>query len=254
MNKKTAGTPQRLSNLYRFIRLILGDSTPDNAIAEKWNMNNKNFSEFKNNRYPVPRLERIVTLAKILDVDDHLVYEAAKGTPAERLYHLIKELRLEKVKRMSAQEIIRTRKFLAESERRYKKLFSQASDAIFVADIKTGEIIDCNRKAEQLLGRTRKEIVGLHHTQLHPPGQHKYYQNRFQRRVICGKNLDLVPARVVRKDGQIIPVFTTTNIIELDGRPVIMGIFRDISQIKTITVKCTAGKEPIVKNTKYLAR
>ena len=254
MNKKTAVTPQRLSNLYRFIRLIMGDKIPDSAIADKWNMNNKNFSEFKNNRYPVPRLERISTLAKILNVDDHLVYEVAKGTPAQRIYHLIKELRLEKVRRMSAREIILTREFLIESERRYKKLFNNAADAIFVTDIKTGEIIDCNKKAEQLLGRIRREIIGLHHTQLHPPKQRQYYLNRFQRRAIYGKNLDLVPARVIRKGGRIIPVFITANVIELDGRPVIMGIFRNVSRIKTIMVNYTAGREHRAKRIGCLSK
>jgi len=247
-------TSQPVSNLYRFIRLIMGDKITDTVIAKRWGMDCKNFSEFKNKHYPVPRIERLVTLAKILGVGDHLVYEVAKGTPAERIYYLIKELRLEKVRRLSAQEIIRTRKFLAESEQRYKKLFTNASDAIFVADIKTGEIIDCNRKSEQLLGRTRREIIGMHHTLLHPPKQRQYYINRFHRRLIHGKGLDFIPARVLRKDGRIIPVLTTANIIELDGRPVLQGIFRNISRIKTIMVQCTAGREPMVKNTKCLAR
>ncbi|MBI5778601.1 MAG: PAS domain S-box protein [Planctomycetes bacterium] len=245
-------TSRQVSNLYRFIRLILGDKITDTTIAKRWGMDCKNFSELKNMHYPVPRIERLVSLAKILDVDDHLVYEVAKGTPAERIYYLIKELRLEKVKRMSTQEIIRTRKFLAESEQRYKKLFRNASDAIFVADAKTGEIIDCNDKAEQLTGRTRREIIGMHHTHLHPPKQRQYYINRFHRRLIHGKELDFIPARVIRKDGQIIPVFTTANVMELDGRPVIMGIFRDVSRIKTVIVKCIAGREPVVKNSKHL--
>ena len=89
MSKRTAAKPQQLSNLYRFIRLVVGDSVPDNAIALKWDMNNKNFSEFKYGRYPVPKFERLVSLAKVLNVDDHLVYEVAKGNPAERVFQFI---------------------------------------------------------------------------------------------------------------------------------------------------------------------
>lgn len=232
MSKRTAAQPQQLSNLYRFIRLIMGDVIPDHAIARKWNMDGKNFSDFKHNKYPAPRVDRLVTLAKILDVDDHLVYEVAKGTPAERVCHLIKNLRLKKVRRMSGQEIFQTRKYLAESEQRYQKLFTKAADAIIVADIKTGLIIDCNNKAERLLGRPRAEIIGMHHTRLHPAGQKKYYLGRFQRRAIHGKKLDLVPARIIRKNRQMIPVLITANVIELDGRPVIQGIFREIPAVK----------------------
>ncbi|MEW6026628.1 MAG: PAS domain S-box protein [Planctomycetota bacterium] len=228
------GSSKRVSNLYRFIRLILGEKITDTAISRRWNMDTKNFSEFKNMRYPVPRIERLVDLAKLLGINDHLVFEVAKGVPAERIYHLIRKFHLENKQRMNAREIVQMQQFLRESKQRYRKLFSNASDAILVADIKTGEIIDCNRKAEQLLGRTKREIIGMHHSKLHPPKQRQYYENRFQRRVMGGKEFDFIPVRVLRKDGQIIPAFTTTNVIELDGRPVIMGIFRDVSRLKTI--------------------
>ena len=89
MNKRTAAKPQQTCNLYRFIRLVTGNKVSDSAIADKWNMNNKNFSEFKHGRYPVPRFERLVSLAKVLKVDDHLVYAVAKGKPAEQMYKLI---------------------------------------------------------------------------------------------------------------------------------------------------------------------
>jgi hypothetical protein len=89
MRKRTAAQPQQLSNLYRFIRLIMGNTIPDNAIAKKWDMDGKNFSDFKYSKYPLLRINRIITLAKILKINDHLVYEVAKGAPAERIYKLI---------------------------------------------------------------------------------------------------------------------------------------------------------------------
>lgn len=237
MSTKLAGTSAPRSNLYRFIRLVLGESVTDCSIAHQWDMDIKNFSDFKFGKYPVPRVERLVQLADILKVDNHLVFEVAKGVPAQRIYHLINELNLKKGARLSAREIIRARKMLQESEQRYKKLFHSASDAIFITDIQNRLIIDCNKKAEHLLGRNRREIIGMHHTRLHPSGKSKYYQNRFQRRLIHGKNLDVVPAQVVRSDHQIVPVLVTTNVIELDGRLVLYGIFRDISRIKSITFK-----------------
>lgn len=237
MSKKALDIPKPYSNLYYFIRLILGENITDGAIAKKWNMDIKNFSDFKSGKYPVPRVERLVSLGKILNVDNHLVFEVAKGAPAQRVYHLIKELHLKKGHQLNAREIIRARKLLHESEQRYKKLFLLASDAIFITDIQTRLIVDCNKKAEHLLGRSRREIIGLHHTRLHPPKKSKYYQNRFQRRLIHGKNLDVVPAQIIHKDKHIIPVLVTTNVIELDGRLVLYGIFRDISRIKSVTFR-----------------
>lgn len=118
MSKRTAAKPQQLSNLYRFIRLVVDDSIPDSAIALQWNMNNKNFSEFKYGRYPVPRFERLVSLAKVLGVDDHLVYEVAKGKPAEQIYKLIatpagrKKLIKTITVRYSTGKLIKTNKLL----------------------------------------------------------------------------------------------------------------------------------------------
>ena len=68
---------------------------------------------------------------------------------------------------------------LRESEERYRMLFENANDAIFIADTKTNIILDANRQAEQLIGRPRQEIIGMHQTALHPPQQAEYYKDKF---------------------------------------------------------------------------
>jgi hypothetical protein len=42
-------------------------------------------------------------------------------------------------------------------------------------------------------------------------------------------------ADVVKKDGTLVPVFIYSNLIELQGKKVIQGIFRDISKEKIIS-------------------
>lgn len=49
---------------------------------------------------------------------------------------------------------------LIETGEKYKTLFEGAADAIFVSEAKTGKIIDCNKKAQQLVNRPRQEIIG----------------------------------------------------------------------------------------------
>ena len=89
MIRKTSGKPRKVSNLYRFIRLMLGNTIPDSAIAWEWDIDIKNFSDFKYDKYPMLRINRLVALAKILKVDDHLIYEIAKGMPAKRMFQQI---------------------------------------------------------------------------------------------------------------------------------------------------------------------
>jgi HTH-type transcriptional regulator, bacterioopsin transcriptional activator and related proteins len=52
---------------------------------------------------------------------------------------------------------------------RHRAVVDAVRDAIFLADIETGMIVDANPAAEALCGRSLAELRSLHHTQLHPP-------------------------------------------------------------------------------------
>ena len=58
-------------------------------------------------------------------------------------------------------------KAVQESEAYYRLLFESSIDAIFVADVQTGQILDSNYQAEQLMGRPRFELLKMNQTDLH---------------------------------------------------------------------------------------
>lgn len=78
-------------NLYKFIRLVLGEDVSDRYITQKWHMDGKNFHEFKTGVYPIPRLEKLEELASVLGINKHLVFQVAGGTPARKVFNLIKK-------------------------------------------------------------------------------------------------------------------------------------------------------------------
>ena len=78
-------------NLYRFIRLVLGPDISSRQIARRWKMDEKNFYEFRVGRYPVPRLERLEKLARMLGLNKYLVFQVAGGASADKVYNLIKK-------------------------------------------------------------------------------------------------------------------------------------------------------------------
>jgi PAS domain S-box-containing protein len=145
----------------------------------------------------------------------------------EELKQRVKELEKEVSKRKLAEEALR------ESEEKYRTLFENASDAIFIADTENHIILDANRQAEQLIGRPREEIIGMHQAQLHPPDQAEYYKEKFRRHVRKGRVFDL-EAEVITKDGSIVPVFISASVINLHGKEIMQGLFRDISEEKRI--------------------
>ena len=120
---------------------------------------------------------------------------------------------------------------LRAKEEKYHKLVETSNDAIFVADGKTGLIIEANRKAAEMLGRPVKEIIGMHQTELHPEEDAEKYAKIFKDHIDKGGGTP-VEAVVRRKDGTDVPVEILANVTEIDGRPVMQGLFRDITERK----------------------
>jgi PAS domain S-box-containing protein len=120
-------------------------------------------------------------------------------------------------------------KSLQESEKKYRGLIETASDAIFVIDADSGNIIDVNRKGLELLGRSAEEIIGLHHSQLHPSDETEIYIELFKKFASQITPPDIA-YHVLHKDGYRIPVEISTSIMELGDSKIIQGIFRDIRE------------------------
>ena len=51
----------------------------------------------------------------------------------------------------------------------HRAVVNAVRDAIFLADMDSGMIVDANPAAEALCGRSLAELRSLHHTELHPP-------------------------------------------------------------------------------------
>ena len=125
-----------------------------------------------------------------------------------------------------------TEEALRQSEQQFKEFFDKAADAIFVADLNTGHIVDANYTASKLLQKPIDEIIGLHQTELHPADNTSYARDTFERHKneITRNNLTLLVENVViRSDGSLVPVEILASAISIKGKHFIMGTFRDIS-------------------------
>ncbi len=120
---------------------------------------------------------------------------------------------------------------LRESERKYRHLFDNLNDAAFLADVETGLILETNQQATAMLGRTREEIIGMHQSALHPPGQADKYRQKYASHIQQGRSADF-DAEVIRKDGTVVPVSISASTLSMGGRHLILGLFRDISELK----------------------
>ena len=114
---------------------------------------------------------------------------------------------------------------LRESEEKYRVLFAAVSDGIVVVERETGVIIDCNDAFPPMYGYRKDEVIGLPNIALSAEPD--------VTRESTKSGGTVIPLRYHRrKDGSTFPVQITTNVMSLNGRDVIIGAIRDITEQK----------------------
>jgi PAS domain S-box-containing protein len=126
-------------------------------------------------------------------------------------------------------ELIRSQRDLMESEDRYRCLFEQGSDALFVADPVSHRLVDCNRKAEDLTGYSREEILSMSADRLHAEDVREAGMEHF-REFASGRRSCAVESVVITREGARVPVSVNAGIVDTGGKTVLIGIFRDMTE------------------------
>ena len=132
-------------------------------------------------------------------------------------------------------EQIKTEDILRQTESQFRNFFENAADAIFVADLESGIIVDANLTASQLMQMPVEKIIGMHQSQLHPQQNEEFSKQAFQKQqidsVISGSTV-LMENLVVRANGSLVPVEILASLINMKGKQFLMGTFRNISERK----------------------
>jgi len=103
---------------------------------------------------------------------------------------------------------------------------------MFVADAETGILIDCNQAGAELVGRAKSELVGKHQRILHPPEEVEGEFSRTFKEHLKEKEGQPLEAQVITKNGEIRDVSIKANMLELKGRKILQGAFRDVTEKK----------------------
>jgi len=118
---------------------------------------------------------------------------------------------------------------LRESEEKFRRLFEETTDAIFIADAQTGIITDCNNAAAKLVGRKKSELVGKHQRILHPPEEVEGEFSRTYKQHLSEKEGQILEAQAITKKGEIKDVTIRATRFELKGKKRVQAMFRDIT-------------------------
>ncbi len=128
------------------------------------------------------------------------------------------------------------------SEENYRNFFDNLNDAAILADTETGIIVEANKQASNLLGRSHDEIVGLHQSQIHPPDQVEKFKELFRKHSSQSIffNEDGI---IINKYGDLIPVTISTSFSEMHGKRYILCIFHDTSNRKRAELALKESEE-----------
>lgn len=132
---------------------------------------------------------------------------------------------------------------LQDSELRFKILFDDAPDAMLLADPETGKIIDVNNKACSLFKKQKHELIGIFQHELHPVQNEGFSKKTFKEQFESTKqiqNNEPIENRICCSDGTEIPVEIIGKAIQLDGKLLMLGTFRDITVRKKAEQKLKA--------------
>lgn len=113
---------------------------------------------------------------------------------------------------------------LQASEDRYRDLFEQASDSIFIVDLTTYQILDANPSAARRLGYTRQELLALTMADV----EIAITSPRIW--LSSGSDSIVTEGRHQRKDGSQMPVEVSSRVVTAGGKQVLQLFARDITQ------------------------
>ncbi len=125
-------------------------------------------------------------------------------------------------------------------EHKYRCLFEQAGDAIFIHDDE-GRTVAANPPAAALLGCTHAELMGLTLQQIEAPDQRQHTQGRIAR--LRHEGALTFETAVQRKDGSTVPVEANARRMLWEGRLVFLTICRNITERKRVEAELKWSQE-----------
>ena len=130
-----------------------------------------------------------------------------------------------------------TRLKLVESEERYKRVFEDANDIIYLHDLQ-GNYIWMNRAAERILGYKPEEALQMHIRDITAPEQYGLAKEMLRKKLTGESEKTAYEVECVAKDGRRITLEVNTSVIRENGVPfAVQGIARDVTERKVAQAK-----------------
>jgi PAS domain S-box-containing protein len=131
-------------------------------------------------------------------------------------------------------ERTRAEQALRESEDRYRTLFENVADAVFISDL-DGRILEVNDATIKRLGYSRDGLRGMSIRDIDVPEYAPQIRERLRGLTVAGHAI--FESAHVRVDGSVLPVEVSSRIIRYQGNSAVLSVVRDLSARKAVEEK-----------------
>ena len=126
----------------------------------------------------------------------------------------------------------RANEAIKESEARYRQLFENANDIIYVHDLK-GNYISINQAGERIFGYSTEEAMALNMAATIAPEHLGLVKRNLHKKIAGDTDQTVYEVNCIKKDGTRATLEVNSSVIMKDGEPVaVQGIARDITERK----------------------
>ncbi len=117
-------------------------------------------------------------------------------------------------------------------------------DGLLIADVETQEFLKANRAIGGMLGYSPEQLVAMSVRDIHPredlPAVFATFQSQAEGRFI---RADVVP--MLCRDGSVFYADVTANRMVYNGRPCLIGFFRDVTERRLAEERLKAGQQAL---------
>jgi PAS domain S-box-containing protein len=137
-----------------------------------------------------------------------------------------------------------------ESEDRYRTLFDNASDAIFI--IRENHVIDCNKSIENMFGYSKEEVIGKHPGEvsptLQPDGQESVSKAETLNRKLKEGSSQLFEWVHQRKDGSEFTAEVKLHQISIQDETLSLAVLRDVTERKNAEAAAQEERQRLARD------
>ncbi|HXF42786.1 MAG TPA: PAS domain S-box protein [Pyrinomonadaceae bacterium] len=128
-------------------------------------------------------------------------------------------------------------------EERFRTIFDNASDIIYVHDLK-GNYISINKAAERIFGYTLEEAIRMNVCDIVAPENLPFIQEQISKKLKGKEKQTSYVTECIRKDGSVVTLEVNSTVIYKNGKPVaVQGIARDITERERVLAEVRESEQ-----------